>query len=152
MKKAILLIVLFYFCHYTLQAQRGIPGDTAPVSVVPSGSWKIDDKVRSKVFLVSGAVVGGSGIFALFLTGVIAIGEDPSGNGPRHSEQQKRDIRTGLITSGSLIAASVPLFVLGRHYRKKYRSGVVLQLRTVPGWDHKGNGQPMLTTGLVWRF
>jgi hypothetical protein len=106
----------------------------------------LHDKRMSRVYGISGLVLCGTGMITGLYAGVLMTGETVRDGDKFKKIQQERN--KYLIVAGSLVAASVPLFILGKYHHNRYKNAVVLNFHAEPVNGFRGQQLQVASIGL----
>ena len=140
MKKVFIIFLSLLACKssFARDAGRGLiyaRGHEA-TQVQNSLSQNIYDKRMARIYGISGLVLCGSGMATGLYAGIFMTGATTRDMEQFHRIQTERN--KYLIVAGSLVAASVPLFILGKHHHSKYKNSIVLNFHAEPVHGFKG--------------
>ncbi len=103
-------------------------------------------KAKSKICWISGLALAGSGSMVWLFTGIfnpLAHERDPI-----RAQEIRREQRTQQIIGTSLIASSIPLFILAKHYSNQGRYKTVLNFKMEPVDGYHGRSSSVAAIGV----
>lgn len=111
-----------------------------------------ENRRKALSYGIPAAILGGSGLITMFFSAVFITGateRDPA----KFSEIQKKRNK-GLLIGGSMVAASVPLFVISGSYMSRYRAqkrnrgAITFKAGLEPLTGYNGKEQRLASLGL----
>ena len=104
------------------------------------------DRRAARIYGISGLVLCGSGMATGLFTAIFYGGATE--RNPARSAKLKSDREKLYILSAGLVVISIPLFVLGKHHRDKYKKNVALNFHSEPVIGFKGEQLQVASVGL----
>lgn len=150
MKKVVIIFLGLLTCgnSFARDAGRGTTygKENEAIHVEKNLPQNIHDKRMARIYTISGLVLCGSGMATGLYAGLFMTGETLRDQQKFH--EMKRERNKYLIVAGSLVAASVPLFILGKHHHNKYKNSFVLNFHTEPVHGFKGQELQVASLGV----
>jgi hypothetical protein len=153
MKKIILMLLLGLILSLKVFAKGGLlnlkyaeaTGESA-ISMLSAPRQHDPIKFKTRICWISGTVLAGSGGMLWLATGIfnpLSHERDPA----KRSQLQKEQ-RTQHIIAGSLIAASIPLFILAKHYSNQGKHKTVFNFKMEPVDGYQGQSTTVAAIGV----
>lgn len=156
MKRKLVTLSLFLITAIQGYGQAGTEGMICGIAhraeVRYTSLYTYDDpnKRKARICLISGTVLSGSGALVALFSNLFLSGARE--RDPVKFKQIENDRRTGTIVGAGMAVAGIPLLVLGRYYQGQERRRLVLQLKSDPFYDYKGNAALSVGLGLNWHL